>query len=177
MLTEEDRRREAELALDEQRRQEVDRDRLELLEREDRRRRQRTAGRPYYEEYQIGRGRVRYFHPSAPSRFRRFRALSDLLLVGAYLVVFIALVGMGLTVYLWVEGALSTVAHLLIALALWLVGGLTLFLLMKFCGELAFLLSDVGDQQNDIVQLLRDLRENTEPPAADEDEAPPPAAT
>jgi hypothetical protein len=44
------------------------------------------------------------------------------------------------------------------------VAGLVLYLALKYLGELAFLLADVGDQQNDVVQLLLDIRDNTEPP-------------
>ena len=41
--------------------------------------------------------------------------------------------------------------------------GATLFLLLKSLGEVAFLLADVGDGQRDVVELLLDVRENTDP--------------
>ena len=37
-----------------------------------------------------------------------------------------------------------------------------LFLVLKFLGELAVFFADLGDQQNNTVQLLLDLRENTD---------------
>ena len=38
-----------------------------------------------------------------------------------------------------------------------------MYLLLKYLGELAFLMADIGDQQNDLVQLLLDIRDNTDP--------------
>ena len=40
--------------------------------------------------------------------------------------------------------------------------GTALFLVLKFLGELAVFFADLGDQQNNTVQLLLDLRENTD---------------
>ncbi len=144
-----------------QRKIEEDRERIALIEKMDARSR---GSRPYYEEYGITPESVRHFNPNAPSRFLRVRALSELLILGAYLVVFLILMGMGLTVYLKVVGVIGSVAVLLACLVGWAVAGVVLYLSLKYLGELAFLLADVGDQQNDVVQLLLDIRDNTEPP-------------
>ncbi len=144
-----------------QRKIEEDRERLALIEKMDARSR---GAKPYYEEYGITADSVRHFNPNAPSRFLRVRALSELLILGAYLVVFLVLMGMGLTVYLKISGAIASVAALLACLAGWAIAGVVLYLSLKYLGELAFLLADVGDQQNDVVQLLLDIRDNTEPP-------------
>jgi len=144
-----------------QRKIEEDRERLALIEKIEARNR---GGRPYYEEYGVGTEPVRHYNPNAPSRFLRVRALSELLVLGAYLVVFLILMGMGLTIYLKIAGAISSIPVLLLCLVGWAVVGVVLYLALKYLGELAFLLADVGDQQNDIVQVLLDIRDNTEPP-------------
>ena len=139
---------------------EDDKERIALIERMEARSR---GSRPYYEEYGVGLEHVRHYNPNAPSRFLRFRALSELLILGAYLELFLVLMGIALTVYLKIAGVIENVPLLLIALVGWGVGGALVYLGLKFLGELAFLLADVGDQQNDLVQLLLDVRENTEP--------------
>ena len=144
-----------------QRKIEEDRDRLALIEKMESRGR---GSRPYHEEYGITSESVRHFNPNAPSRFLRVRALSELLVLGAYLVVFLVLLGMGLTVYLKITGVIGSIPVLLLGLLGWAIGGVVLYLALKYLGELAFLLADVGDQQNDVVQLLLDVRDNTEPP-------------
>ena len=40
--------------------------------------------------------------------------------------------------------------------------GGVLFLLLKYLAELALLMASLGDQQNDVVRLLLDLRDNTD---------------
>ncbi|MBI4584267.1 MAG: hypothetical protein HY717_09630 [Planctomycetes bacterium] len=136
--------------------------RLALIEKMSRRR--RRSARPYYETFGTGQSAVRYFNPNAPSRFLRLRALSELLLFFAYLQAFLVLGGMGITVYLKIEGAIESIAVMMLCLIGWAILGAALYLGFKFLGELAFLLSDVGDQQNDLVQLLLDIRENTDRP-------------
>jgi DNA-directed RNA polymerase subunit RPC12/RpoP len=143
-----------------QRKIEEDRERLALIEKMEARSR---GARPYSEEYGISPESVRHFNPNAPSRFLRVRALSEILVLGAYLVVFLVLLGMGLTVYLKISGAIATVPVLLVCLVGWGIAGAVLYMTLKYLGELAFLLADVGDQQNDLVQLLLDIRDNTEP--------------
>jgi DNA-directed RNA polymerase subunit RPC12/RpoP len=137
------------------------REKLELIERAEARG-QRKAGRPYYEEFQTGVEPVRHYNPKAHSRFSRFRALSDFLVLGAYVELLLVAVGIGLLVYLRITGSIATVTHLLVLSIAWLGLGLCLFLFFKYLGELAFLLADIGDQQNDVVQLLQDIRDNTD---------------
>ena len=143
-----------------QRKIEEDRERISLIEKME----ARKGGRPYYEEYGVGVDAVRHYNPNAPSRFLRVRALSELMILGAYLTVFLILMGIGLTVYLKIAGVIASVPVLLVCLVGWAILGVLLYLALKYLGELAFLLADVGDQQNDLVQLLLDIRENTEPP-------------
>jgi DNA-directed RNA polymerase subunit RPC12/RpoP len=137
-----------------------DQERLALIEKMEARGR---GGRPYYEEYGVGVDPVRHYNPNAPSRFLRVRALSELLILGAYLAVFLVLMGVGLTVYLKITDVIQSVPLFLVCLVGWAVAGVVLYLSLKYLGELAFLLADVGDQQNDLVQLLLDVRDNTEP--------------
>jgi DNA-directed RNA polymerase subunit RPC12/RpoP len=155
---------------DEKRRlkQEDDLRRLELIERQEKRNLERQAGLPYYERYQTGRQPVRNYDPMAPSRFLRMRALSDLLLVGAYASLALSLVGAGVTVYLGVSGAPTSIAVLLLCVIGWILGGFVLFLFLKYLAELAFLLASLGDQQHHVVQLMLDLRENTDPKVSEE---------
>jgi DNA-directed RNA polymerase subunit RPC12/RpoP len=142
-----------------QRQREDDQERLALIERmEVRRRRPRS----YHESFDVSAGAVRHFNPAAPSRFLRMRTVSEALALLAYLEVLLAVLGMGLTVFLKLEDVISSIPLMLIALIAWAVVGSALFVGLKFLSELAFLLSDVGDQQHDVVQLLLDLRENTE---------------
>jgi DNA-directed RNA polymerase subunit RPC12/RpoP len=123
----------------------------------------KKPGRPYYEEFQTGVDGVRHFNPRATSRFLRFRTFSDFLVLGAYLEILLVAVGIGLMIYLRISGLISSVSVLFALLVAWLILGAGLFLFFKYLGELAFLLAEVGDQQNDIVQLLLDLRVNTDP--------------
>jgi DNA-directed RNA polymerase subunit RPC12/RpoP len=69
-----------------QRKIEEDRERLALIEKMEARNR---GGRPYYEEYGVGTESVLHYNPNAPSRFLRVRALSEVLILGAYLVLFL----------------------------------------------------------------------------------------
>lgn len=144
-----------------QRKKDEDREKLALIERMDSRG-ERRSGRPYYEMYQTGREGVRHFNPRSPSRYSRMRALSDFLVLGAYLEILLACVGMGLVVYLRIAGVFTSLPVLFLLIVAWLIVGTGLFLFLKYLGELTFLLADVGDQQNDAVQLLMDLRDNTD---------------
>jgi hypothetical protein len=146
---------------DSRRKREEDRQKIALLERLESRARKRS-GKPYYEEFQTGSAGVRHFSPTAPSRFLRFRALSDVIVLGAYLELLLVAVGAGIMVYLRYSGIIETASVLFALLVAWLVVGIGLYLFFKYLGELAFLLADVGDQQNDLVQLLLDLRDNTD---------------
>ena len=145
---------------------EEDQQKLALIERMSFSR--RRASRPYYETFGTGQSAVRHFNPNAPSRFLRFRALSELLIFFAYLEILLTMMGIGLTIYLKISGAIPSVSILLLCLVGWVILGTTLYLGLKFAGELAYLLSDVGDQQNDLVQLLLDIRENTDEPSGTE---------
>ena len=105
--------------------------------------------------------RVRNFNPGAVSRFRKLRALSRFMLLGAYLFLPITLVGAALTFYLLRE---SEVAGGWIALATlgWFLVMSGLFFVFKFLGEMSWLLADLGDHQLDARNLLIDLREDNE---------------
>ncbi|MEM7235490.1 MAG: hypothetical protein AAF517_25175, partial [Planctomycetota bacterium] len=70
----------------------------------------------------------------------------------------LALLGMGCTFYLWFDGKIEDLSLLLMLLIGWSIGGAASFFFFKFLGELAFLCADLGDRQNDVVQLLLDLR-------------------
>ena len=151
-----------------ERRKEEDREKLALIERVGARGSRRT-GRPYYEEFQTGQESVRHFNPRSPSRFLRFRALSDFLVLGAYVEILLVSAGIGLVIYLRLCGLIGSVSLLFLLIIVWVIVGTGLFLFLKYLGELAFLLADIGDQQNDIVQLLHDLRDNTDVRSASED--------
>lgn len=133
---------------------------IALIERMTRRR--KHAGKPYYEAFQTGTGGVRHYHPGAPSRFLSLRALSDLLIFAAYFEVLLVALGGGMTTYLWWIRWIPNAALLLVCIAAWLIVGTAAYLLLKCLGELAFLSADVADQQNDLVQLLQDIRDNTD---------------
>ncbi|MEE8142255.1 MAG: hypothetical protein V3T77_04080 [Planctomycetota bacterium] len=111
-------------------------------------------------QYGTGLDRVSHFNPGAMTRFRKLRALSRFLLVSAYMLLALILVGAGITVFLWREGVVERVG----VLALWLLGWLLLlvlvFCLLKFLGELSWLLADMGDHQLDVRNLLLDLRDD-----------------
>jgi len=159
-------RRRAELDEETRRKLDEDRERLKLIERMEIRRRRTT--RPYHEAYGTGESVVRHFNPGAPSRFLRLRVLSEVLTFSSYFEVLLALLGTGLTIYLKISGVIPSIGVLLLCLVGWAVVGSTLYLVLKFLGELAFTLSDLGDQQNDLVQLLLDIRDNTESPVEQE---------
>ena len=156
-----------EVQLERQKQLEEDQRRIEFIERMDLRR--QRSSRPYYETYGIERRAVRHFNPNAPSRYLRCRALSDVFLLSAYVVLLLALLGMGLTIYLKLVGVIPGIALMVLCLSGWSLLGIVLFLGLKFAGELAYLFSDLGDQQRDLVQLLMDLRENTDSPLAHEE--------
>ncbi len=160
-------RTEIEAKAERERQLEEDQRRLALIERMEIRR--RHASTPYYETYGTGESSVRHFNPGAPSRFLRFRALSDVLTFSAYIVALLVLLAIGLTVYLKFAGVIPGIPLMLLCIAGLVAVGLTLYLVLKFLGELAFTLSDVADQQNDLVQLLLDVRENTEARVKQED--------
>ena len=143
-------------------REEEDRRKLELIERVEKKNERLQGSQPYYERFQTGLHGVRNYSPNAPSRFLRLRALSDFLLLAAYLVAMLVLVGAGMTIYLKVVGVLASHAVLLLCLVGWAILGTVLFLGLKLLGELTFLLAELGDHQNDLVQLLLDLRDNTD---------------
>ncbi len=144
-----------------QRKREEDRDKIALIERMDSRARHR-AGRPSFEEFQTGSHGIRNFNQRVSSKFQRFRALSDFLVLGAYLELLLVGVGLGLLIYLKISGVIHDVALFFSVVLIWLIAGAGLYLFFKFLGELACLLADVGDQHNDMVQLLLDIRENTQ---------------
>ena len=138
-----------------------DREKLALIERMNTRGR-KVSGKPYYEEFQTGVEGVRHFNPRATSRYLRLRNLSDFLVLAAYVELLLVVVGVGSMVYLKLGGTIESVSLLVALMIAWLVIGIALYLLLKYLGELSFLLADVGDQQNDIVQLLLDIRDNTD---------------
>jgi DNA-directed RNA polymerase subunit RPC12/RpoP len=151
-------RKEAEAS---QKRKEEDQEKLALIEKIDSRG-QHRSGRPYYEEFQTGQEGVRHFNPRLPSRFSGLRELSDYLVIGAYVEILLVSLGIGLVIYLRIIGLIQAVSLLFLFVVIWLVVGTGLFLLLKYLGELAFFLADVGDQQRDTVQLLHDLRDSTD---------------
>lgn len=144
-----------------QRKREEDREKIALMERLDARG-QKRVGRPYYEEFQTGHEGVKHWSPRSHSRFSRFRALSDFLVLGAYVEVLLAAVGVGLVIFLGLSGDIERLPILLLLIVGWLIVGTALFLFLKYLGELAFLLADAADQLNDVVGLLQDVRDNTE---------------
>ena len=74
----------------------------------------------------------------------------------------LALTGIGLTIYLKVVGEIDSIVILSMVLIGWILVGGILFLLLKYLAELALLMAGLGDQQNDVVRLLLDLRDNTD---------------
>ena len=135
-----------------QRQLEEDEKKLELIERMDLRR--QHSSRPYYETYGTGQKPVRHYNPNAPSRYLRFRALSEVFLIFAYIEILLVFMGIGLTIYLKIAGFIPNIPLLLLCLVGWSALGAILFLALKFAGELAFLLSEIGDQQKDLVHLF-----------------------
>jgi hypothetical protein len=141
-----------------------DREKIELIERLETRPTPQdpSYSEPYYERYKTGVQSVRHYHPDQPSRFRRLRALSDLLLFAAYLEIAIALVLAGILIALKASGDLSSTVLFVVALCGTLAVGVFGFFSLKFFGEVAFLLADIGDQQSDVVRLMLDVRSNTD---------------
>ena len=85
---------------------------------------------------------MRHFNPKAPSRFLRVRALSDLLILGAYVQILLVAMGIGLMIYFRLSGLIPSVSIFFVLIIGWLVAGIALFLFFKCLGELAFLLAD-----------------------------------
>lgn len=148
--------------------QREDRRKIELIERQEKKTLDRKAAMPYYERFQTGTQPVRNYDPRSGPGFLSLRYLADLLLIGAYATLLLALTGIGLTVYLQMAGEIGSIVILSIILIGWVLGGGILFLLMKYLAELALLLASLGDQQNDVVRLLLDLRDNTDDHAREE---------
>ena len=61
-----------------------------------------------------------------------------------------------------VAGEIGSIVILSMVLIGWILVGGILFLLLKYLAELALLMASLGDQQNDVVRLLLDLRDNTD---------------
>ena len=139
-----------------------DRRRIDLIERQEKKNLDRQAAMPYYERFQTGTQPVRNYDPRSGPGFLSLRYLADLLLIGAYAALLLSLTGVGLTVYLQVTGEIGSIVILSLILIGWVLVGGVLFLLLKYLAELALLLASLGDQQNDVVRLLLDLRVNTE---------------
>ena len=122
LQTEEDMHAVEEAELAARRKVEEDREKLALIERvESRRGRKR---RPYYEEYQTGVEGVRHFNPRAPSRFLRIRAISDFMVLGAYLEILLVAAGIGLMIHLKVTGGIASLSVFFALLVAWLVPGI-----------------------------------------------------
>ena len=139
-----------------------DQRRIDLIERQEKKNLDRQAAMPYYERFQTGTQPVRNYDPRSGPGFLSLRYLADLLLIGAYAALLLSLTGVGLTVYLQVTGEIGSIVILSLILIGWVLVGGILFLLLKSLAELALLLASLGDQQNDVVRLLLDLRVNTE---------------
>ena len=139
-----------------------DQRRIDLIERQEKKNLDRQAAMPYYERFQTGTQPVRNYDPRSGPGFLSLRYLADLLLIGAYAALLLSLTGVGLSVYLQVTGEIGSIVILSLILIGWVLVGGVLFLLLKYLAELALLLASLGDQQNDVVRLLLDLRVNTE---------------
>jgi DNA-directed RNA polymerase subunit RPC12/RpoP len=126
--------------------EEADRRRLDLIARAEER--AALASRRHGPEPKIVRRSARYL---------RLRSLSEFLLLASYLVAFLVMIAMGLTLYLGVTRVLDSPILVGILLIASFVIGVTLFLVLKTTGELTFLLADIADRQHDIAdQLLAD---------------------
>lgn len=104
--------------------------------------------------------RARNFDPGASSRFSKLRALSRFLLLAGYLLLGLGITGIGVTIYLWREGTITSPGVLALAIVGWVAASGFVFALFKFLGELAWLLADLGDHQVDVRNLLIDLRDD-----------------
>ncbi len=100
------------------------------------------------------------FDPGAPSRFGKLRVLARFLLLASYLLLGLVFAGIGVTVWLWREGAIEGAGIFSLAIVGWLLIGGFVYALFKFLGELAWLLADFGDHQLDARNLLIDLRDD-----------------
>ena len=111
-------------------------------------------------EFGVSLDRVRNFHPGAVSRFRKLRALSRFMLLGAYLFLPMVLVGAAMTVLLFHEIVDGNPLLLAVMLLGWLLLLVFSFFLFKFLGEMSWLLADLGDHQLDVRNLLLDLSDD-----------------
>ncbi len=133
-------------------------ERLALIEEVEDARQKATPS--YALEFGTGLDKVRNFNPGAVSRFRKLRALSRLMILGADFLFSVVLACAAVVVSLYLEGTIEGTGVLMgILLALAVLMSF-LFLLFKFLGELSWLLADLGDHQFDVRNLLLDLRDD-----------------
>ena len=132
-------------------------EKIALIEERERERERRLSFAPHVGTTASG---ARNFDPGAPSRFRKLRALSRFLLLSSYLLLGLVIAGVGITIWQWRAGAVEGVDRLAVTLVVWLVAGGFIYTFFKFLGELAWLLADLGDHQNDVRNLLLDLRDD-----------------
>ena len=156
LRTPQEAERATQLAQEEQRRLEEDREKIAFLEEVESRNRHRE--RSYYEEYGAIGYDDRYHGTRSPSRSVGLRALANFLLVGAYLELFVAAVGVGVTGYLWLTQWLTSTAVLVLILIAWALLGISFFFILKCLGELAHSLADLSDQQGRTLRMLFDAR-------------------
>ena len=135
-------------------------ERLELLETMEEREKQKTMGASYAHELGTGLEPVRNFNPGAVSRFRKLRALSSFLLLGAYLMSALTLGAGVILFYLYQAEIIANVFLLSLSLVGVALGLVLFFCCFKFLGELSWLLADIGDHQLDVRNLLLDLRDD-----------------
>lgn len=129
--------------------------RIELIESMDRRKSESFA-----RAYGTGTDRVRNYNPGAVSRFRKLRALSNFMILAAYLVGGLALSLGGVVIYLFQQGEIASIPLLVLALLGTVLVSLLVFCLFKFLGELAWLMADLGDHQLDVRNVLLDVRDD-----------------
>lgn len=137
-------------------------ERIALVETLSRDKVDRKEGVPYAIQFGTGAERVRNYNPGAITRFRKLRALSRFLLLSAYVLLGLVLVGAGLTAFLYRQGLIERWEVLVLAELGWLFLLFLIFSLFKFLGEMAWLLADLGDHQLDTRNLLLDLREDAD---------------
>ncbi|MFN0060612.1 MAG: hypothetical protein ACKVX7_19330 [Planctomycetota bacterium] len=136
--------------------QEEQEQRIELIEMRDRQRR----GDGALTALGTGPDPVRNYNPGAISRFRRLRVLSSFLLFSAYFLVGLGIAGAGISLHLFRDGTIASLSVLVLVELGWLLGMLLMFALLKFSGEISWLLADLGDHQIDVRNLLLDIRED-----------------
>lgn len=107
-----------------------------------------------------GVDRVRNFNPGAVSRFRKLRALSNFMILSAYLVGGLSIAGGGIAFFLYRDGAITSLPVFVLAAVGAILLAVFLFGLFKFLGELAWLMADLGDHQLDVRNVLLDLRDD-----------------